>query len=190
MRRMMVVDDDPMIVQALETCLGAMFPSGLRLETFTDPASALDRLRQVTFDVIVSDYRMPYIDGIQFLQTAGAVQPHVVRLMLSAASDFEVMQQAINDAEVYRFLAKPWKDPDLFRHIGDALRHAEQSRNDRELADNMRMQRGELTPAELEMRRLEEQEPGLTVVEWGPNGEVIMPDLPELSANDLVDKRH
>ena len=185
MNRLLIVDDDPLVLMALEVTLGTMFPSGLHIETFEDPMQALARVREATFDVILSDYRMPEIDGIQFLRAACSIQPHVVRMMLSAASDFDMVLRAINEVEVYRYLPKPWQDADLFRHMNDALQHAQTMRTNRELADTMRLLSGTLTPAEIECRRLEELEPGLTVVEWGPNGEVMMPDeLIELDVHE------
>jgi two-component system probable response regulator PhcQ len=177
MKRLLVVDDDPLVVSALKATFQAMFSVGLRVEAFTDPEQALTRMRDIGFDVVMSDYRMPNMDGIEFLRLAGQIQPHIVRMMLSASSDFDIVQQAINEVEVYRYMAKPWSNADLFRHVNDALCHAGNRRSERELANAMRVQKGVLSPAEQELRRLEEQEPGLTVVEWGPNGEVLMPDL-------------
>jgi two-component system probable response regulator PhcQ len=185
MNRLLLVDDDPLALMALKATLGAIYSYDLRIETFEDPTLALARVREAAFDVILSDYRMPEMDGIQFLRAVCGIQPHVVRIMLSAASDFEMALRAINEVEVYRYLPKPWKDADLLHHVSDALKHAEAMHADRVLADAMRLLSGALTPAEMECRRLEELEPGLTVVEWGPNGEVLMPDeLIEFEAHD------
>ena len=175
MTRLLLVDDDPLVLLALKESLSP-FAKEWRVEAFSDPTVALARLHDVGFDVIVSDYRMAQMNGIDFLRAACKIQPHVVRMILSSSSDFEIVQQAINEVEVYRYLAKPWLESDLIRHIGDAIKHAEHTRSDRELADSMRVQQGALSASEQEMRRLEELEPGLTVVEWGPNGEVLMPD--------------
>lgn len=176
MKRLMLVDDEHNVVSALKRVLRASLAGDVRIECFTDPTVALARIQEVSFDVILSDYRMPQMNGIEFLRAACKVQPHLVRMILSATSDFEIVQQAINEIEIYRYLAKPWTEIELVKHVGGALDRSEQTRTDRQLADSMRVQQGKLSVADQEMRRLEELEPGLTVVEWGPHGEVLMPD--------------
>lgn len=182
MNRLLLVDDDPNVVAALRRVLRSSFTQSLTVECFGDPAAALERLRHIHFDVILSDYRMPKMDGFEFLRLAREIQPHVVRMILSASSDFKSVQQAINEVEVFRYLVKPWTENEFVEQIGSALERANAERTERELADAMRLQQGVLSPEELERRRLEELEPGLTVVEWGPNGEVVM------SEEDLIDE--
>lgn len=181
MNRLLLVDDDPNVVAALRRVLRSRFTQALTVECFGDPFAALERLRHMHFDVILSDYRMPAMDGFEFLRQARDIQPHVIRMVLSAASDFRSIQQAINEVEVFRYLVKPWTEDEFVEQVSAALERAEHDRTERELADAMRLQQGELSPEELEIRRLEELEPGLTVVEWGPNGEVLMSD------DDLLD---
>ncbi|MDO9235580.1 MAG: response regulator [Aquabacterium sp.] len=188
MKRLLLVDDDPLVLFALKDSLSRLVQDW-RVEAFSDPNVALARLKDVGFDVIVSDYRMPQMNGIDFLRSACRIQPHVVRIILSSSSDFEIVQQAINEVEIYRYLAKPWVESDLIRHVTEAMAHADQTRVERELADSMRVQQGVLSAGEQELRRLEELEPGLTVVEWGPNGEILMPeDLLVFADNSLTSK--
>ena len=68
-------------------------------------------------------------------------------------------------------------DDRLIEHVGTALQHSRDMLVQRTLADQMRVQRGELGPEDAERRRLEAFEPGITHVDWGPNGEVLMPPL-------------
>ncbi len=175
-KRIMLVDDEPHVLSALKRILRARVDPQVTIEAFTDPAVALGRAGEAAFEVIMADYRMPQMTGIELLRGVRQVQPHAVRMILSASSDFETLQAAINEIEVHRFLAKPWVDADLVQHISGALALAETQRQERQLADAMRVQQGTLSEAERERRRLEELEPGITQVEWGPNGEVLMPD--------------
>ena len=65
----------------------------------------------------------------------------------------------------------------LIEDVRSALAQSLANREQRKLADAMRVETGDLERGEAERRRLEELEPGLTQVEWGPNGEVLMPPL-------------
>jgi two-component system probable response regulator PhcQ len=176
MKRILLVDDEPHVLSALKRVLRARFAGEASIEVQADPTVALARVRETAFDVVVSDFRMPQMSGIEFLNQVRELQPHAVRLILSASYEFETIQRAVNEAEVFRYMAKPWSDVDVVVQIGAALEKAELTRQERQLADDMRVQRGALTPAEHERRRLEALEPGITRVEWGPGGEVLMPD--------------
>jgi response regulator RpfG family c-di-GMP phosphodiesterase len=147
------------------------------VETQVDAGMALKRVGVEDFEVVISDLRMPAMDGVSFLRGVAQVRPHSVRMMLTGSADFETSQRAINEAGVFRYLCKPWRDDELATHIDSALAHSaalrEQSAHARAWQDQLRT----LTPQEVERRRLEEMEPGITRVEWGPNGEVLMPPL-------------
>ena len=121
---------------------------------------ALQRLQEVRFDVLISDQRMPRLDGVTLLARARELDPRAVRMMLSAAADFGSVLAAVKRAEVFRYIKKPWSEARLVAGLRAAL-----------LFDPC------VTPSadELERQRLEALEPGITQVEWCPNGEVLMP---------------
>jgi DNA-binding NtrC family response regulator len=175
MRRFLLVDDEINVLHALQRAL-RQYPheSGIQIETCTSPADALLRCGETTFDLVISDYRMPEMNGVQFLHAVKHIQPGSVRLILSASTEFETMMSAINEAEVFRYIAKPWQIADLDEVVRLALAHHDQAREERHLADELRLQRGALTPQQAEAKRLEEDEPGITKVNWAPDGSVIM----------------
>lgn len=179
MKRILLIDDEPHVLSAIKRLLRASFGTRIAVEVFSQPELALRRAHEAAFDVVMSDYRMPGMSGIEVLRHVRQVQPHAVRMILSATSDFAIIQQAINEVEVYRFLAKPWNDDDLMHQIQGALARADEASAERKLADAMRLHQGDLSAADHEARRLEALEPGITKVEWGPHGEVLMPDLIE-----------
>lgn len=173
MRRLLLLDDEINVVQALQRELRRSFPAeALTIEIFTDPEQALLRSGETEFDVVVSDYRMPGINGIDFLKMIKGTQPDAIRLVLSASTEFETVMQAINQAEVFRYIPKPWQPQELAATLAAAFARHDQAMEDRRLADLLRPEQGELTPQELEARRLEAEEPGITKVHWGEDGSV------------------
>lgn len=177
MSRLLIVDDEPHVVAALTRVLRRGLPKSVVVEGFDDPSLALRRMQTKVFSAIISDFRMPQMNGLAFLRQARAVQPGALRLMLSASTEVETITKAVNDVEVFRYLVKPWDDEELLQHVRMALEKAQSFKHDQELADQMRILRGDLSAQDAERKRLEAEEPGITHVEWGPLGEVLMPDI-------------
>lgn len=167
MKQVLIVDDEPAVLAALQRALKQRFKGMLSVETQSDPHLALGSVRDKAFDIVMSDLRMPEMDGVTLLTLVSAVRPRCVRMLLTGSADFETAQRAINDAGLFRYLTKPWSDNELASHMEAAM--VESGR----LAGAVE----EVTPQEAERRRLEALEPGLTRVEWGPQGEVLMPPL-------------
>lgn len=176
-QRLLIVDDEASVLAALKRALRHRYGQALAVEAQMDAMAALDVLRVRDFDLVMSDLRMPAMDGLTFLGHAARLRPHMVRMVLTGTADFATAQQAINDAGVFRYLCKPWRDEDLATHVDAALSLAGSSRQQREAAQAWRDHREAPSSEELERRRLEALEPGLTHVEWGPNGEVLMPSV-------------
>lgn len=173
MRRLLLLDDEINVLHSLQRALRqCLATADVRIETFTDPEQALLRSGEMAFDVVVSDYRMPGMNGVDFLAAVKGIQPDAVRLVLSASTEFEAMMNAINRAEVFRYIAKPWQMDELKNTFELAFARRDQMVEERRLADEARAQRGELTPQEIEAKRLEAEEPGITKVKWGADGSV------------------
>lgn len=177
MRRILLVDDEMNVLKALQRVLSRAM-GDIRCELFNDPRAALARATEMGFDLVISDYRMPAMDGVSFLAGVKAVQPDAVRLVLSAQADLQALVGAINRAEVFRFLIKPWDDADLIATLEAALERRGTLLEERRLADEQRVARGDMTAEEMAMRRLEEEEPGITRVDWPPAGGMQVEELP------------
>ena len=124
--RVMVVDDEPGILNAVRRMLKSKASTALsrfsfEVETFDSPQRALLRAEEATFAVVLSDYRMPEMSGIDFLRRIKELQPSAARLILSGYADQSVLTRAINEAHVQRFLSKPWDDDELRSSIVEAL---------------------------------------------------------------------
>ena len=84
-------------------------------------AEALEIMDEKTFDVIVSDMRMPNMDGAEFLKRAREKMPKAVRILLTGYADMEAVISAVNEAKIYNYLNKPWDDNMLESVIHSAL---------------------------------------------------------------------
>lgn len=171
MCRIMIVDDEENILRAVRRVLSE---NGRDIETFSDPQEALRRTHVANFDVVISDYRMRGMDGVRFLSELKRLQPEAERIILSGHADMEGLVSAINEAEIFRFISKPWHDYDLVLGVRHALSHRAMLTENRRLADQVRSQRQEIDQYQAALKKLEEDYPGITKVNWGENGEVIL----------------
>ena len=182
--RILLLDDEPGILKALKRLLmltpcsanGETFK--LQVDTFTHPADALEVIRHVPYELVMSDFRMPDMDGVEFLKSVRALQPHAVRFILSGYADLGALVNAINEAQISRFIAKPWNDYELIAAIGQGLAYRALQVETEDLANQKRLEKQMLSDEDVARKLLEAVEPGITQVNWGPDGSVILdPDL-------------
>jgi response regulator RpfG family c-di-GMP phosphodiesterase len=116
--KVLCVDDEPSILSSLRRLLRA---HGYQVLIADSGAAGLAILEQEAVDVIISDMRMPEMNGAQFLSIARASWPDTMRLLLTGYSEIQSIQDAINDGEIYRYITKPWVDGDILLVLRDAL---------------------------------------------------------------------
>src|SRR5450830_778875 len=115
---LLFVDDEPNILSSLRRLFR---PLGYTIYTAESGAAGLQLLEQETVDLVVSDMRMPEMDGARFLEQVRARWPDTVRLLLTGYSDVASILAAINRGEIYRYVTKPWDDNDILLLVKHAL---------------------------------------------------------------------
>jgi response regulator RpfG family c-di-GMP phosphodiesterase len=113
---LLCVDDEPSILSALRR----LFRASYHVLTADSAAAALQLLEHESVDVVLSDMRMPEMDGAEFLAQVRRRNPDTVRLMMTGYADVASIMAAINGGEIYRYVTKPWRDSDIVL----AVRHA------------------------------------------------------------------
>ena len=114
----LLVDDEPGILSSLRRLLR---PSGYTIHTAEGGAAGLEILERESIDLVISDMRMPEMDGARFLEQVRLRWPDVVRILLTGYADVSSTVAAINRGEIYRYISKPWEDNDLVLVVRDAL---------------------------------------------------------------------
>jgi two-component system, probable response regulator PhcQ len=117
--RVLLVDDEPEVIAAVQAALKS---EPFQIVGANSAKQACELLGQQDFNVVVSDEEMPDTKGAEFLAWAQQHHPTIPRIMLSGRADVRALTRAVNDAEIFKFLAKPVKAQDLALAIKDALR--------------------------------------------------------------------
>ncbi|MDP3653037.1 MAG: response regulator [Rhodoferax sp.] len=112
------VDDEPNILSALRRLFRS---AGFQVRTAVGGAAGLELLENETVDLVISDMRMPEMDGAEFLQQVRQRWPETVRLLLTGYSEVTSIIGAINRGEIYRYISKPWDDNDIVLIVKQAL---------------------------------------------------------------------
>lgn len=174
MIKIQLVDDEPQTLKALQRLLR---PQDWELHCFSDVYEALDALTLHEYAVIVSDYKMPHLDGVTYLKFAKQRQPHAMRLLLTGHGDRQTMMQAINEAEIYRFISKPWEDYEVEAALRSAIDLFLLRDENQRLLQQLRQQQSALERQQQELLRLENEHPGLTRVKRDVDGSVLIEEL-------------
>lgn len=131
--RILVVDDEGDILTALKSYL----EGSLDADVVTAPSGvqALKELGVASVDLIVSDYRMPGMDGIEFLRKARDLAPEVPRVLLTAFPDMHLAIRAVNEASILHFLTKPVDPAQLLEIVRKALDDSRRRRQAQQAMD-------------------------------------------------------
>lgn len=138
---LLLVDDEPYILSALQRLLR---PLGYRLFTAGGGAAGLEILERERIDLVISDMRMPQMDGAQFLAEVAKRWPDTLRILLTGYADLASAIAAINQGRIYCYLSKPWEDNELKLIIARALAHLHTQREKERLEALTRAQNEEL----------------------------------------------
>lgn len=118
--RLLCVDDEPSILSALKRVFRTQ---GYTVLTATSGQEGLALMEKEPVDVVISDMRMPEMDGAQFLEKVFAGWPATKRILLTGHADAAATIAAINQGKIWRYVAKPWNDGELILTVQQALAH-------------------------------------------------------------------
>ena len=142
--KIIIVDDDNIVLSTLKMLMEL---EGFKdVEYFDDPQKALDYLNDVQPALILSDFIMPQMNGIQFLSKVKELYPDASMILLTGYADKENAIKAINDVGIYKYIEKPWDNADLIMNIRNGLERSN-------LISELQQKISELSAAKAELER-------------------------------------
>jgi len=117
----LVVDDSH---EDIEILMRALAPDGYRIVTANSAAAGFEALAQIAFQIVISDYMMPGMTGVEFLAGVRTLYPDAVRIVMSGVGDMATLTDAVNEASIHKYVAKDWDDARIRAAVREAhLRH-------------------------------------------------------------------
>ena len=141
--KILCVDDENNVLRALKRLFMDDDYEIFTAESGSEGIEVLEKEEGI--QLIISDYRMPGMDGVEFLRQAHEGWPETIRIVLSGYADTAVAVAAINEGQIYKFIAKPWNDDELRVTIEKALEVFFLRRKNENLAEELMASNEELT---------------------------------------------
>ena len=148
---LLFVDDDDNILQSIKRLF---FNAGYTIHTANSGAEGLKILESGTpVHVVVSDYRMQGMNGVEFLQQVSHRWPDTIRMVLSGYADTPAVVGAINNGGIYKFITKPWNDDELRITVANAATLYFLQRRIRELMLELKTKDDEIARLKEELKK-------------------------------------
>jgi DNA-binding NtrC family response regulator len=174
--RILLVDDEQNILSAL---CRTLMDEPYELVTATSAEEGLNVLSKERIHVVVSDERMPGMDGAAFLNYVRSRYPETIRMMLTGHASIEATMRAVNNGEIYRFFTKPWDDNMLQLAIRSAVEKYELEDENRRLLKTVKRQSQEL-------KSLEKHYPGISELQRTDQGAYELPEVDDSELQKII----
>jgi response regulator RpfG family c-di-GMP phosphodiesterase len=138
---LLCIDDEKNILNALKRLLRK---ENFRLLTGHSGKEGLEILAANEVQVVLSDQRMPGMNGTEFLKEVKALYPDILRIILTGYTDVDSISEAINEGHIYKFFLKPWNDQNLKLEIRQAMEQYSLMQDNKSLHDQVFQQNEEL----------------------------------------------
>ncbi|BBO67110.1 hypothetical protein DSCA_10400 [Desulfosarcina alkanivorans] len=140
-RTLLCIDDEQNILNALKRLLRK---ETFRVLTGNSGREGLKILSENEVHVVVSDQRMPEMNGTEFLKKVKDAYPEAIRIILTGYTDVDSISEAINEGHLYKFFLKPWNDQNLKLEIRQAMEQYDLVQDNKRLHDQVLQQNQEL----------------------------------------------
>ena len=159
----LVVDDDELFIEYFQSVL---LGERYNVITASSGQEGLEILKKQHVSIVVSEYKIPIMSGLEFLEKVRIIYPDILTIMVTDQADIKLAIKAINEAGVYKFLLKPWDDIDFKNTIKKTLESLQVIKERDVLIRKVKTH-------EATLKDLEKRYPGITKVERDQDGNIL-----------------
>ena len=165
-RKVLVIDDEPDVLDCLDSILS---DEGYEVEKAHSSHEALEAIENFSAEIVLSDYMMPGMCGVELLHKIKERLPHIVPILITGHGDLKISIGSINQGEIYRFLLKPWNNDELKTTIRTAFQYHDVILENERLSKTVKRQSNLLD-------EIEKKYPGITSIETEEDGTILLED--------------
>jgi DNA-binding NtrC family response regulator len=159
----LVVDDDEFIIKNIQRMLSG---ENHNVITASNGQEGLDILKKQQVSMVISEYKIPLMNGLEFLEKVRIIYPGILTVMMTDHADIELVIKAINEAGIYKFFLKPWDDI-VFKNTIKKTLESLQVIKERDVLIR------KVKTHEVTLKDLEKRYPGITKVERDEDGYIL-----------------
>lgn len=160
----LIVDDEELVLKSIFRVLRN---ENYQTLTAQSGEEGLAVLKRYDVDLVISDHKMPGMNGLDFLKRVKSDYPQILTIMLTGQAEIEIAMSAINEAGVYKFILKPWDDYDLKITARRALEALDLICERDSLLQQVKAQ-------DAVLQDLEKEFPGISKIEYDEDGYIIL----------------
>ena len=159
----LVVDDDELFIEYIQSVLSG---KNYNVITASSGQEGLEILKKQSVNMVISEYKIPLMNGLEFLEKVRIIYPDILTIMVTDQPDIKLAIKAINEAGVYKFLLKPWDDIEFKNAIKKTLESLQVIKERDGLIRRVKTH-------EATLKDLEKRYPGITKVERDQDGNIL-----------------
>lgn len=163
----LLVDDEQGVVSSLKR---ALMDEPYKIFTANSGVAGLSILKENRIKLVISDEKMPGMQGSEFLSAVKKLFPDTIRIILTGHASIQAAMNAVNNGEIYRFFSKPWNEIELKLAIRSAIEKYDLEDENKRLLKTVKRQACEL-------QQLEKSHPGITSMQKDAEGNLVLPEI-------------